>query len=570
MTIKNDTDTMKIKAHYLLKTFLLLTFGLPTFTHAATLSSTVNRNQISTNETLTLTVSFDERINSSALDLTPLKRDFNVLGSSPQNRSSVSVVNGQTTQTSSTVWTITLLPKKEGLLTIPSFSISSAKSTAIVINVSNVTQGSGGRSNASLEVMVKASSNKIYPNQQLIVTVELSASSNVRDLNGPQLVIKNAVVEPLDQQNFQRVENGIPRQIVVINYAVFAKQAGELIIPVMSYTGLKNGRRSVFGSSGTQVIARSKQFSIAVSTSPTGTAHPWFPAENVSIESKWSSSPSDLSVGQPVTRTITITAQGQQANVIPPLTNINTQDALKSYKDQPQLETKKSQQGFVAQRIESEAIVISKNGDYVLPSISVHWWNTKSKKWQQSVLPEQTLNVTGATSSNRIEATPLEITPPTSINMLSNNKPHWFWPIITAFLSLVVLIQFHFLQKVRKHKKRVKQQKKDDTSDAAAWVTLQTAFKSDNSRAIRNGITLWAKAISGSGQPTSLTSLAQANDHHKLEHALEKLDQHLYKQGPKVDMKKLNGLIREFRSHILKSEKGAQKERSVLQPLYPQ
>ena len=132
----------------------LMSVSLNSF--GATLSSTVNRNQVSTNETLTLTVSIDEQVNTSSLDLSELERDFEVLGTSPQSRSSINIVNGRSVQEATTVWTITLVAKRDGRLTIPAFSIGTAKSQAITINVSNAKHSSS----SNLPLDVKVSSNR--------------------------------------------------------------------------------------------------------------------------------------------------------------------------------------------------------------------------------------------------------------------------------------------------------------------------------------------------------------------------------------------------------------------------
>ena len=102
---------------------IIMLLQLSTTVNAGNLSSTVDRNQISPNETLTLTVTYDEQVDSSQLDLKNLEQDFEILGVSPQTTSSVSIVNGQASRQASTIWTITLIAKRPGTLGIPAFSI---------------------------------------------------------------------------------------------------------------------------------------------------------------------------------------------------------------------------------------------------------------------------------------------------------------------------------------------------------------------------------------------------------------------------------------------------------------
>jgi len=560
---------MKPLPHYLIWLVLALCVTLPQVSHSATLTSTVNRNQISTNETLTLIVSIDEQVDSSDLNLNALQENFDILAASPQSRSSINIINGKSEKNASTVWTITLVAKREGIATIPAFSIGSARSKAISIKVSN-SASNANSSTLPLAVSVTPSVKSVYPNQQFIVEIELSARGNVRDLNGPQLLIENADVEAFDQQTFQRVDNGIARQIVILKYSVFAKQAGKLVIPVMTYTGLQNARRSLFGANGNQVIARSKPIEITVNEIPTLGNRQWFPADNVSISANLSGDAAILKVGEPITRTITITAEGQQASAIPPLDQSLIDSQLKSYKDQPQLETTKSKQGFIATRIESEAIVANKAGDYVLPEVTIDWWNTRSKQWQTATLKQQTLNVTGLAAP--VNTVPTQYSPDFNTdNALPSgaSESNKLWQFISAGLGLIVLIQLYFLVGRRENETRTNSTIEKTQTESQAWKSLQSAIKSDNSRAIRNDILLWGSTILAEDGPVSLAKLSQAADSMELKEAFDDLDKHLYKGGDKPNSRNILSALKEFRSARLQSKKLTKTSKPKLRPLYP-
>lgn len=572
MQRKNDTKTMKTLSHYLIPITVLLTLAFSTLSNAATLSSTVNRNQVSTNETLTLTLAIDQQVNASELDLSALQKNFEILSATPQSRSSFSVINGKSENIVSTTWTITLVAKNEGLLTIPAFKVKSAMSKPISIKVSNT--ASGKSSSLPLDVWVSTSAKEVYPNQQFIVEVELSAATNVGDLNGSQLLIPNTEIEAFDQQNFQRVNNGITRQIVILKYSVFASQTGELIIPIMTYTGVENGQRSIFRSRGTQVTARSKQLKVIVKNKPTGNGQQWFPSDNVSITSRWSADASNLKVGEPITRTITITAKGQQASAIPPLKHGALEKGLKSYKDQAQLETSKSPQGFVATRIESEAIVANQAGDFILPKITIDWWNTKTKKWQTSTLDEQTLSVSGVAAPQN--SPPEQFTGnDTTLKQSSNNDVNSIklWQFISALLALIVLIQFYLLARRQNPKLDPIIDSRQLQSEQAAWAALQTAIKSDNNRAIRNNLLSWARAILKTSAPVSLNALVKAatlpDGSQELQQAFNDLDKHLYLGEQKPDNAKMNRHLKELRAALIKTNSRSAKSKPQLKPLYP-
>jgi len=561
---KNDISIMKRLSHYLLPILLIL--AVSSLANAATLTSSVNRNQISTNETLTLTVSIDEQVDSSVLDLSTLQENFEILGTTPQSRSSFNIINGKSQKSASTTWTITLVAKNEGILTIPSFSVKSATSRPITVKVSDAS--SGKSSDLPLEVWVNTDTTEVYPNQQFVVEVELSASSNVRDLNGPQLVIADAQVEAFDQQSFQR--KGLARQIVILKYSVFANQAGELTIPVMTFTGLQNGRRRVFGSTGTQVIARSKQLTIKVNQAPIVDGQQWFPADNVSIDSDWSGDISSLKVGEPITRTITVSAIGQQASAIPPLRLESLSDGLKSYKDQPRLDTGKSSQGFVATRIESEAIVANKAGQFEVPAVTIDWWNTKTKQWQTSTLEKQTLVVSGIAIAASDQSISAGVVNPVAIsNTNDDTQPNRLWQLLSGVLLTIVLIQFYFLMRRPAAKSNTVVDENKSTSEREAWATLQASIKSDNSRAIRHSIITWGRAVLDVDHQVSLQSIAKLDKSNALSELFNALDQHLYQGKNKPDSLEIDKALKELRARVKKSNNEKPNTKLTLNPLYP-
>ncbi|MFX4229013.1 MAG: BatD family protein [Porticoccaceae bacterium] len=123
---------------------LVLLLLLPAGAISAELTSSVDRNSININETLTLTLRYEEGASSDSLELEVLRQDFDVLSVQPHTSNNVSIVNGNYSQQTLTTWTITLAPKREGTRVIPSFNIDGNVSDAIAIEVSR-SSGAGNR-----------------------------------------------------------------------------------------------------------------------------------------------------------------------------------------------------------------------------------------------------------------------------------------------------------------------------------------------------------------------------------------------------------------------------------------
>ena len=92
-------------------------------------SASVDKNPVVVNESLILTVTADDDVNSNALDTSALLGDFIVGRTSVSSQTSM--VNFNTSRT--TTWTTVLIPRKSGELLIPVFTIDGIQTQAIAI-----------------------------------------------------------------------------------------------------------------------------------------------------------------------------------------------------------------------------------------------------------------------------------------------------------------------------------------------------------------------------------------------------------------------------------------------------
>ncbi len=354
-----------------IKLFLLLTgLILANLVQAATLTASIDRNKISINETLNFQLRYDEKADTNDLDLSTLKQDFDVLAIRPQNSNNLTIINGQTSREILTIWNITLAPKRQGTLVIPSFNINGTVSNAIRVDV--VESSAGLPQQQPMIVRLNPDIKTAYPGQQILIKVELLAQNSVSNLSGDQLRLEDAEVELLDQQSFRKIENGISWQVVEWTYAVFPEKEGTLPIPAQLFTGTlqTNQQRNRFDpfrqQRGQRISARSSATALEIKQIPETNGLPWFPANDVRMQSSWSGDTNQMRVGEPLTRKVQVIASGQRASVISPLPD-NSSLTYKAYKDQAQLENQPTANGMVGVRQESEAIVPSAAGILELP-----------------------------------------------------------------------------------------------------------------------------------------------------------------------------------------------------------
>ncbi len=558
-----------------------LSFTLSSF--AATLTSTVDRNQVGPNETLLLTITLDQQANTDELDLSVLRQDFELLGISPINSSSFNMVNGRTTQVVTTQWKVTLAPKREGTAVIPAFTLAGASSQPISIKVIESETSSG--TIAPIVVSVSADETDVFTMQQFIVTVQLAVQSDVSNLNGSKFDIANAEVRELGQSANNRIDNGVATQIISLRYALFAKQAGIIEIPALTFSGVQGGRRSIFGDrGGKRVAARSKPFTIKVNAPPAGGAV-WLPSTKIEISSEFSGDPTQYQVGAPITRRLIVKAHGLSAEALPPLESAAPSavaQGYKSYDDKPQLHTETLPTGLIGTRIESSAIVPSEPGELNLPEIRLAWWDVRERQWREAVLPTETLTIRpGSTTQSKSDA-------PTNIDQAfsasqTETSSSWtndnrLWQGISALLLLVCSFQFVLLKHKSQARKQDDEKQQGVVNENKAWKRLKASLQLGDATDIRQDLLNWARVCMGLKHARTLSSLIQYADSPRLSAAISRLEASLYGNTNPGTTPSLSdddiGLLKESLTELRQQEvlqaKQQTKKRNPLPNLYPQ
>src|SRR5690606_27419981 len=341
------------------------------------LRASVDRDTISLQETFTLTLRQRGRSNDSP-DLTPLQQDFEILNT--QQSSQVVNINGQVD--AYTDWHIALAPKKSGVFTIPALEFDGASSQPILITVQPQSQAPDSAS-SSVFLEVETDKDSAYVQEQILFTIRLYTAVSLNGVELQPLELNGAVVVPLDENHYQTTLNGRSHAVAETRYAIYPHASGKLIIPSLTYNVSTGGQRDfwsqIYGNRQNNLLRlRSEEQQLDINAMPSQFAGaPWLPARKVTLSEHWSASRDQLKVGEPVTRSITITAEGLTAGQISPLTPDNI-DGLTFYPDQAQTDEQKTAEGVTGTRIETFAIVPNRSGEFTLPAITLNWWDTSA------------------------------------------------------------------------------------------------------------------------------------------------------------------------------------------------
>jgi len=516
--------------------------------NAASLASSVDRFRMGEDETLVLTITYDDANISGQPNLSGLESSFEILNSS--SSSETRVVNGSIS--SNKKWRYTLIPKNAGKLLIPSFSIKGSYSNPIEIEVVDNTTLRSRTSTNRGDLFIEATVNKqeAYVQEIIILTLRIYTSVQITKPKLPELTLPGLMIEKMGESQFETRETDRNYYVLEYRYALFAHKSGELIIPKQRYQIsqiISNGPRSLFDirDFGTQTQARflsTEDIPITIKPIPTSNPAPyWLASDDVTLTDNWPEE-QNIELGTPITRSIEIRALGNLGANIPPLPD-NTPTKLKEYREQPSLSNTRAGETLLATRIENIAIVAVEPGLYALPEIQLHWWSNKEKRFKTSTLPERRITAQ-ATAHDTELATPISVAPidiktASAANNSSNSSitPTSFylnvhlWMGVSASLLITLLSVVFIVFRRRKIISSVKTTNHiiRQHSIKNRLKEMREACRLNDARQARIAIIHWAEKKWPDDAIFTLDDVKQKINDPGLRALLEELDSTLYK-----------------------------------------
>lgn len=562
------------------KVILFLLLWQAVLAVAAPIKVEVDRKAVRVNESFQITFSTSEDPDANP-DFSPLEKDFVIID---QNHGSTSSwVNGG----SNTIiqWTFDVMAKHVGNLLIPALRFGSETSPAVKITVTaGNTQPDVVNNDAEIFLEVEATPAKTYVQSQVLYTLRFFRRVNIAEASLKDPEIADAVVTKLDEDKSYRKEvNGIEYAVTERNYAIFPQKSGQLTIPALTLTAAilesndPSGLGGFFGSRATRrQQVSSKPITLTVLPTPASFKGHWLSAEQVELKQQWSGDVLAMKVGEPLTRTLTLTAKGTTVGQLPKLQQATGSDDLKSYPDQPRTEEQKSSQGIVALREEKTAFIPSKAGTYTLPALEIAWFNVQTQQMETAKLPAVTVVANG--EGKETEPAPVPpvdktvdkqavIHSPAVINTGSatpTSANSHLWQGLAAFFAAGWLITGIFL--FRKKSGREFQNLNlsanlSETTDKTHLANLKTACANHDAIAAKQALIGWGKL---KYHATTLGALAEFCDA-RLRNEILHLNQVLYGQQPQNwEGKRLYQAFSEHRA----MEKAQPKQDDKLEPLH--
>jgi len=363
---------------------------------AVELVASVDRNPVSINESFKLVIRATESPDDDA-DFSPLHEDFEILNQQQSSRSSW--VNGQSSKIIS--WNIDLMAKRVGQLQIPSIHFGDDKTSPIQLQVVESQVQATSASNEPIYLDVAVSKNEVYVQAQLIYTVRLFQRVSLAKASLTEPQADHAMVEKLGEDTqFNTQINGVNYTVTERKYAIFPQKSGPLTIAPLTLTAQipSQGRSaygSIFNSQRTQtkrIYSKPIQLNVLAAPAQLNTKH-WLAAEQLHLEQMWPNNEPTITVGEPLTRTLTLLAKGVTASQLPEFILDGENASLKIYPDQAVLKNQRNNDGVIAFREQKIAIIPSKPGQYTLDAIEIPWFNTQTGQQEIARIAATTITV---------------------------------------------------------------------------------------------------------------------------------------------------------------------------------
>ena len=568
-----------MKTYYIKTLVACLLLSLSALTYAE-LSSTVDRTQIQDNESLQLVVRYSAQTVVGEPDFSPIEKDFEILSTSRQQQ--YSWVNGSSE--SFTDWKMLLLPKRSGPLVIPALSFKGATSKPIEITVrpASASTTSGAAATQPVFTETEVDKQSAYIQEQIILTLRLLTSVQLRDFSLSELELPDALVQRIDETQFQKVINGKNYLVLEIKYALFPQAVGKLEIPALrigAYETRGFGQFGGFSTRGNRILRLSEAQTIDILPIPSHlSADQWMPSSQLRISESWSDKGTTLKVGTPITRAVTISAEGLTAAQIQPLPNMQNLD-FKIYPDQPNLEDQTNSQGVLGVRTETLAIVPTQEGQLTVPPIEIQWWDTLNNRMQTASLASRTFSVIPDDSlgDNLSASLPVPVnnnaSSLTDINQQIGTQALSSltrWSMVLNALLIALIVALLYYRGTPRGTGIPSQAEPSSSASAGLAQQLKLIEKyaaTNNLGAMRDSILRWGVELFPEQAPTTLKALGLLMDNDALIRQFDLLDRHLFK--PHTDIAQFDAEVIISRLKGFRPSSNNKKIDSGLKPLYP-
>ena len=515
-------------------------------------NATIDKNPVMEKESIILQVIADDDVSNNALDTSPLLKDFIVGRTSVSSQTSV--INFKTSRI--TKWTTVLVPRTIGKVVIPALKVGALSTQPIKLEV---LKASGDKATSLRDIFITTdiSSKEVYVQQQLTLTVKLHFATELKRGSLSEPTLDGASITQIGKdQEKDAIINGKRYRVIERNYAINPQNSGDFIIKPPIFSGeiisASNRRSNFLSFADTKPVSvMGEDINLTVKPIPVDYQGFWLPSELLTLHQEWQPDNQSFMVGEPITRTIILTAAGLAEEQLPEI-EISAPKGLKIYPDQAELHTGMNSDRLVSQKKQNFAIVASKVGSYELPEVRIPWWNTVTNKIQYAVIPAKKITIipnsdmqNEISNNNNLNSNPInevnqvttELSPeavkqvPQAVIEQQSSWLQWLFLALWLLTSLAWLLS---ALRNKKPKSTHDSPKNINATHQGNYKKLTKACKKNNGEEVLTLIVPWANELYCDKKISTLENAKNAFNSAEFNQALSELQQSFFGKNTQV------------------------------------
>ena len=325
---------------------------------------------------------------SATPDLTPLMRDFEVEGQSDSR--SVGLVNGRVR--SSTMFALTLRPRRAGTLAIPALQVGGERTAPLMLEVT-ATPTASAASNGLVFVETEIDDPSPYVQQSVGVTVRLYYAtplvSGQLDLDPPEGALLQRVGDIVQSS---REIDGRRYSTAERRFLLVPERSGPLTLPGPRFSGRGAGgwMDDLLGGNSREVDITGSPRTLQVRAQPANAPQPWLPVRDLRL--RYTAVPDQLRTGEAATLAIETTVIGATQAQLPELP-VPSIPGAQVFAEPPQYDETFNGGTPQVKLTRRYSVVPSQPGSLSVPGVAMAWWDVRTGTAKRATLQDLAIPV---------------------------------------------------------------------------------------------------------------------------------------------------------------------------------
>ena len=462
-------------------------------------------------------------------DLTPLRKDFEIMGQSLQT--SIRVENN--VQRIVQNWIIEIKPKRLGITEVPAISLGSYQTLPVVLEVKAYT-GNVLSAGDDIFVEIEVTPENPYVQSQVTYVLRLFHAVDIPEGSLSDPIVTFASVERLGQdRRYQAQRAGREYRVVERRYSIFPEQSGSMEIAPVEFNGVvARINRTTLKTEYTRERISSNSARIMVRPKPSSfSGNTWLPARDLRITDSWDGILPKFEIGKPETRKITINAVGLRALQLASPT-YEENNLTRIYSTNPVLNTRQTYEWTTGRRDEEFVIIPQDTTALEVPEFKVVWWDVDEDREKVASLPMISLanfQSTGTPATIESESlAPLNADSTDSSTVSTGSNTLWRFVSIGLLVAWILTLIFWYVSRKSKRLHFESNLIDKEQTSKQLYGDIQRACRQDNAAAVSHALLNWAKLKWRDYPPRNLPELGHKLGSEELVVTLQILDRANY------------------------------------------